>query len=254
MSVPSVFARPGREVGESPKSGIGVRVLLVSGDIQIIDTLCHFMEQLAMNVEVCSDFNSATRKLCHAKFEGVIVDFKDVAKALEFVKKSREMTSHRGAVVVAILNSSCEMPSAFRAGASFTLVRPLPPPRLIRTLRAAYSLMVRERRRYYRCPLQIPVHVSPSSRNDFVATAVNISEGGMALATSVAMQVGERVHLRLTLPGTDSPARISSEVCWNDNAGRVGLGFVHIPGAALEKLQSWLADRLEESLPEEGRA
>lgn len=226
-----------------------VRVLLVSSDIQIIDTLCHFMEQMAMHVEVCSDINSAARKLCHTKFEAVAVDFKNPAEALELIKKPREMTSHKGVVVLAILNNRNEMPSAFRGGASFALVRPLIPAILMRTLRASYPLMVRERRRYYRCPVQIAVNISSTSRPDFIATSVNISEGGMALATSVPLQVGERIHLKLNLPGTESTTRINSEVCWNDMAGRVGLQFVHVPPLAMEALQSWLADRLEESLP-----
>ena len=119
---------------------IGVRVLLVSGDIQTIDTLCDYMEQLAMHVEVCSDIASAAGKLCHSKFEGVIVDFHDRAPALELLKKQREMTSYKSAVVIAVLNTSDEMPSAFRAGASFVLVKPLSPTVLMRTLKASYPL------------------------------------------------------------------------------------------------------------------
>jgi CheY-like chemotaxis protein len=235
--------------GIAPAKAIGVRVLLVSGDIQTIDTLCHVMEQMTMHVEVCSDIVSATRKLCHGKFEAVVVDFKDPAKTLELIKKPRAMTSHKGAVVFAILNSSTEMPDAFRAGANFALVRPLLPAILLRTLRAAYPMMVRERRRYYRCPVQIPIHLSSTSRPEFVATSVNVSEGGMALASSVPLQVGERVSLKLALPGAESTATISSEVCWTDNAGRVGLEFVQVPAALAELLQSWIADRLEECQP-----
>src|SRR5579863_4282314 len=170
----------------SPKETV-VRVLLMSTDIQVIDTLCHFMEQMAMHVEVCSDTNSAARKLCHAKFEALVVDFANPEEALELIKKPREMTSHKGVLVLAILNSSNEMPSAFRGGASFALVKPLIPAALMRTLRASYPLMVREKRRYYRCPLQIPVNISSSSRPEFVATSVNISEGGMSIATSVPL-------------------------------------------------------------------
>jgi DNA-binding response OmpR family regulator len=232
-----------------PAKATGVRVLLVSGDIQTIDTLCHFMEQMAMHVEVCSDGGSATRKLCHGKFEAVVVDFKGPAQTLEFIKTSRGMTSHKGAVVLAILNSSSEMPDAFRAGANFALVRPLLPPILLRTLRAAYPLMVRERRRYYRYPLQIRVDVSSVARAEFVATSVDVSEGGMALTSPVSLQVGEKVSLKLTLPSTEGATKINGEVCWADNAGRVGLEFVQIPATVLERLQSWIADRLEECQP-----
>jgi CheY-like chemotaxis protein len=226
-----------------------LRVLLMSTDIQVIDTLCHSMEQMAMHVEVCSDSNSAARKLCHAKFEALVVDFAHPAEALELIKKPREMTSHKGVLVLAILNSSKEMPSAFRGGASFALVKPLIPATLMRTLKASYPLMVREKRRYYRCPLQIAVQVSGSSHPDFIATSVNISEGGMALATSVPLPVGERVTLKLKLPGAESTTNITGEVCWNDMAGRVGLQFVQVRRSPVEALQSWLANQLEECLP-----
>jgi CheY-like chemotaxis protein len=230
---------------------IGVRVLLVSGDIQTIDTLCEFMEQLAMYVEVCSDIASAAGKLCHSKFDGVIVDFHDRAETLELLKKQREMTSYKSAVAIALLKNSDEMPSAFRAGASFVLVRPLSPTVLMRTLKASYPLMVRERRRSFRCPLQIPIYVSAGSRPEFMATSANISEGGIALTTPAGLQVGERVVLRFALPGLEDTAQISAEVCWNDNAGRVGMEFAQVPGPVKEQLVAWLADRLGESLLEE---
>ena len=142
--------------GSVPAKNIGIRALLVSAEIQTIDTLCYYMGKLAMHVDVCSDFTSATRKLCHAKYEAIVVDFKDAAAALELLKKSREMTSHKAAVVIAILNANDEMPSAFRAGASFVLVKPISPTVLMRTLKVSYPLMVNERRRYFRCPITDP--------------------------------------------------------------------------------------------------
>ena len=230
---------------------IGVRVLLVSRDIQTIDTLCHFMGRMTMHVEVCSDIASATRKLCHSKFEGVVVDFNDPAEALELLKKPRQMTSHKAAVVFAVLNNDDEMPSAFRAGASFVIVRPLNPAALLRTLKASYPLMVRESRRSFRCSLQIPVYILAGSRPEAMATSANISEDGIALANAPLLQVGERIGLRLTLPNSEVTARIEGEVCWSDNAGRVGVEFVQVPRLVKERLVAWLMERLEEALPEE---
>ena len=85
-----------------PPATIGVRVLLVSGDIQTIDTLCESMEKMAMHVDVCPDFASATSKLCHSKFEALVVDFKERAEALDTAQKvppndlsqSRRRVSH----------------------------------------------------------------------------------------------------------------------------------------------------------------
>jgi CheY-like chemotaxis protein len=235
----------------SPAASPGVRVLLVSGDIQIIDTLCESMGKMAMHVDVCSDFTSAAGKLCHSKFEALVVDFKRRAEALDLLKKFRQMTSHKAAVVLAILNSNDEMPSAFRAGASFVLVKPLSPVVLMRTLRVSYPLMVNEKRRTFRCPVQIPVYVSPASQPEFIATSINISEVGIALTNSPALQVGDRVTLRLTLPHTQAAAKITAEVCWCDPAGLAGMEFIQVSPAGKEQLVSWLAARLEEYLPAE---
>jgi DNA-binding response OmpR family regulator len=231
-----------------PSKNLGVRALLVSADIQTIDLLCYYMGKLAMHVDVCSDFASAARKLCHAKYEAIVVDFKEATAALDLLKKSREMTSHKAAVVIAILNGNDEMPSAFRAGASFVLVKPIPPAVLVRTLKVSYPLMVNERRRYFRCPVRIQVQVSGGSRADFTATTVNISELGIALTNSPALQVGDRVVLQLTLPGPPVSAKISAEVCWRDIEGNAGLEFVQVATVVKEQLKSWLGGRLEESL------
>jgi CheY-like chemotaxis protein len=237
-----------------PSKSLGVRALLVSADIQTIDLLCHYMGKLTMHVDVCSDFTSATRKLCHAKYEAIVVDFKETAAALELLKKSRVMTSHKAAVVIAILNGNDEMPSAFRAGASFVLVKPIPPAVLVRTLKVSYPLMVNERRRYFRCPVRIQVQISGGSHPDFMATSVNISELGIALTNSPTLQVGDRVVLQLTLPGPPVSAKITAEVCWSDNEGNAGLEFVQVPAVVKEQLKSWLSGRLEESLRAEAVA
>jgi CheY-like chemotaxis protein len=234
-----------------PSKSLGVRALLVSADIQTIDLLCYYMGKLTMHVDVCSDFTSATRKLCHAKYEAIVLDFRETAAALELLKKSRVMTSHKAAVVIAILNANDEMPSAFRAGASFVLVKPIPPTVLVRTLKVSYPLMVNERRRYFRCPVRIQVQVSGGSRADFMATTMNISELGIALTHSPALQVGDRVVLQLTLQGPPVSAKISAEVCWRDNEGNAGLEFVQVHAGVKEQLKSWLGTRLEESLQEE---
>ena len=130
------------------------------------------------------------------------------------------MTSHKASIVLAILNSNDEMPSAFRAGASFVLVKPLSPTVLMRTLRVSYPLMVNERRRSFRCPVQIPVYVSIGSKPEFMATSANISEVGIALTNAPGLQVGDRVALRLSLPltqrrrGNNRRRSLLVQACW----------------------------------------
>jgi CheY-like chemotaxis protein len=239
---------------KGPPPTVGVRVLLVSSDIQIIDTLCESMGKMSMHVDICSDFTSAAYKLCHSKFEALVVDFKDRAAALDLLKKLRQMTSHKASVVLAILNCNEEMPSAFRAGASFVLVKPLSPTVLLRTLRVSYPLMVNEKRRSFRCPVRVPVYVSHGAKPEFTATSANISEVGIALTSAPGLQVGDRINLRLMLPHTQADAKITAEVCWCKPTGAAGLEFVQVPASIKEQLVSWLAARLEDYLREESAA
>jgi CheY-like chemotaxis protein len=232
------------------RESITVRVLLVSRHIHTIETLCQLMQPMAMHVETCCDLESAMRKLCRSKFEGLIVDFNDKEEALELLKKLRQTTSHRGAVSCAILNQADERGPAFQAGANFVLERPLSANLIARTLRAAYPLMLRERRRYFRCPVRIPTFVRKGSSPEFQALSVNISEAGIAINSPTTVQVGEKLQLRLQLPGKTKPMTLTGEVRWTDATGRVGLHFLGLANEPAQQLQAWLAERLEELAPE----
>jgi hypothetical protein len=90
-----------------------------------------------------------------------------------------------------------------------------------------------------------------AGRMGFMATSVNISEVGIALANSPGLQVEDRVALRLSLPHTQGAAKIGAEVCWCKPAGFSGMQFVQVPAAVKEQSGSWLASRLNEYLSEE---
>lgn len=231
------------------RESVAVRVLLVSRHIETIDTLCHFMQQISMHVELCCDLGSAMRKLCHAKFEGLVVDFNDKEEALDLLEKLRQLTSHRGAVAFAIVNHDSEKTAAFQAGANFLLERPLFARSVVRTLTAAYALMVRERRRYFRCPVETITFVSGGPGRKFPASSVNISESGIAIKSPIPLQVGEKLQLGFRLPGNTELLKMAGEVCWTETAGDTGIRFRCLPSRVAEELRSWLSERLQGLMP-----
>ena len=231
------------------RESASVRVLLISRHIQTIETVCHYMQQMAMHVETCCDLESGMRRLCHTKFEGVIVDLNDKEQALDFLSKLRGLTSHKAAVTCAILNFGHERGDAFHAGANFVLERPLSSSSIVRTLKAAYPLMVRERRRYFRCPVQISTFVTVGSAPEFAATSVNISEGGIAISSPTPLQVGAQLKLRVQLPDTSESLTMSGEVCWTDASGRSGIHFSSLASSVSQALQFWLSEQLERMMP-----
>ena len=193
----------------APSVSVG-SALLVCNDAGTIKQLSASMQQLAMFPEVCVEVGAALGLLNRRKFEAVIVDLQFGDQAKLVLEKVRLSPSNRTAVIFAISDSDAETAGAFKDGSNLVLRRPLSPALIDRSLKVAYGLIVRERRRYFRCPVEIPVHISIArSTRELVATSVNISERGMALATAVPLRVGEKLQMRMVLPGTNQSATLT---------------------------------------------
>lgn len=188
------------------------------------------------------------RKLCHAKFEGVVVDLMNEDQGLSLLRELRQLTSHKAVVAFALVYHDFQKAAAFQAGANFLFDRPLSTAAIARTIRASYPLMVRERRRYYRCAWETRVDVERYHGQKFTVTSLNISETGIALLTTMPLQVGEHIGLRFHLPD-EGELRLSGDVCWVDASGRTGIQFKDVTRQAAESLQRWLEVQLDGILP-----
>jgi len=228
---------------------VATRALLVCRDIQAIETVCHCAQQMAIQVELCPDTTSAARELCHNKFEAVIVDLADGPATLELIIKLHRMTSHKKAVIFAICDIEEQRKAAFQAGATFSFDRPLSPGAVLRTPRAAYPMLVTERRRYFRYPLEMTVFVKKETSPEFKARSVNLSQAGMALLSPEPLTSGDHIQIRLCLPSTTDFLTLRANVCWTNSEGQAGVEFQQMVPSVKEHLQNWLAARFEECTP-----
>src|ERR1700739_3287271 len=160
------------------------------------------------------------------------------------------MTSHKRAVIFAISNGDGNSQSAFRAGATFALERPLSTRAMFRTLKASYPMMARERRRCFRCPLQIACYLKRSSAPEIAANAVNISEGGMAFDSPEGLQIGEKIQIKLCHPGTTDSLTMTADVGWTNPQVRTGVQFQSLAPEVDGPLQAWLSERMREYTPD----
>ncbi|HEV8047042.1 MAG TPA: PilZ domain-containing protein [Terriglobales bacterium] len=222
-------------------------VLIVSNDKVTIAQLNQSMAKLAMSPEICAEIPTALGLLNSRKFEAVTVDFKLGAQANAIIEKIRLSPSNRTAVIFAISDSDAETAAAYKAGSNFVLRRPLTPDSIDRNMKVAYGLIVRERRRYFRCPVEIPALISRPDA-EIRGKTVNISEGGIAISTAVPLGPGINVQVEFTLPGHQSRFVVGAAVCWCKDT-YLGLQFTSLSPQVSSELQEWLARRLEESLP-----
>jgi uncharacterized protein (TIGR02266 family) len=124
---------------------------------------------------------------------------------------------------------------------------PAPPPLSERSAaRAADEANSRSSRRF---PFEISLDIV-SEHNFYAGLSLNISEGGLFVATHQEYPVGTKLEIRLLLPSDEEPTAIMTEVRWvrphNENAdGSAGMGlrFVDLAPDVLLKVQRFVKNR-----------
>ena len=222
--------------------------LLVSADPVTIQHLSHALRELSIAPDVCQELPTAVGLLNRRKFDAVIVDLQLGEQSGLILDEARISPSNQTAVTFVISSGDAEG-SAFRKRSEFVFERPLSVESIRGTLRPAYGLILRERRRYFRCPVSIPVTILRQGIPEVHCHSVNISEGGMAVSTFVPLAAGEDVQVRFTLPDHERALLAESKVCWL-KSGRLGVRFVSLSMECKSGLQGWLSGKLQDILPE----
>ena len=220
--------------------------LLVSDDSMNIHQLSRALGEVSIRPDLCREVPEALRLLHTRKFDAVIVDSHLGAQSASVLEEVRSSASNRTAVTFAI--DSIGMDSSMRKLSSFVFDGPISSDSVRRTLRAGYGMILRERRRYFRCPTCISVLILKRPTCEVRCHSINISEGGLALNTSVSFKPGELVQLRFALPGRQDPWTMEGTVCW-EKVERIGVRFASISPERKNELQEWLARKLEEQIP-----
>jgi CheY-like chemotaxis protein len=221
----------------------------VSADPVTIQQFSLALRELSISPDACQDAASAGLLLKQRKFDAVIVDLQLGEQSGLVLDEVRLSSSNRTAVTFSISDDDAEVTAAFRKKSQFVFERPLSAQSIHKTLKPAYGLILRERRRYFRYPVSIPVIIRRASMQDVWCNSVNISEGGMALSTVLPLVAGESVRVQFALPDHEAICSAESTICWG-KTGQLGIRFVSISDEHSSDLQVWLSQKLEETLPE----
>jgi len=222
--------------------------LLASADPVTIQQFSHALQHWSLSTEVCEEVPAAIRLLNSRKFDAVIVDHQ-LGQSEAFLEAVRFSSSNRTAVTFAIGISHTQTPTAFRGRASFVFDRPLSMESISRTIKPAFRLILRERRGYFRCHVSLPVSIRRESLPEIACRSINISEGGMAVSTLVALSPGEEVQVQFALYGQKAPFVVESIILWCSEDG-VGIHFKPLSQGHKSKLRDWLSSQMEDLLPE----
>ena len=224
--------------------------LLISRDAALLGVLRPTLEKISVRIEVCPDGQSGTNLLTKRKFDAVIIDCDDLQGGATVLRELRKTPSNSKSVAFAVVNGKTTTQEAFQCGANFVLQKPLTTLHATRCFNAALNFMVRERRRYFRYPVEIPVRLKVPQGPELTATSTNLSEGGMALHIAGQLPKEAAAALRFTLPGSNTALELKGQVAWTDGRGRTGIRFVEVPQSSQYQLDKWLTDRMQSEMPQ----
>lgn len=225
-----------------------LEALVVSRDPDTLRVLRSALAKLDIVVHVCTGPEAATEVLTAKKFDAIIIDCDDMHGGIGILQQVRKERSNKSSVTFAMLNGVTDVRTVFQMGAGFVLQKPITLTNALRSFQAAYGLMHRERRRYFRLPVEFPVTLTFAHSPEMKVMASNLSEGGMAIHSEAALPA-DLARIQFSLPGTDVTLSPKAELAWSDASGRGGIRFLDLALNARERLETWLVQKLEQREP-----
>ena len=216
------------------------RLLLISSADQVAPDLLVEVQAVGFDWDVCT-IPQALPFLKSNAYHAAVVDVGAPEEAFSLIEQARGISTGRQIPIVALVDPA-DVNSAFRAGASFAVPRPVTPDLLRNTLGAIYRIAVGLRRQYARYRVQIPITLTLAERS-IDAKATDIGNAGLALVASEALASGAVVSVSFVLPGSEEQIVVVGEVRWADPHGRAGFCFNSIAGTGRASLENWLARR-----------
>jgi len=217
-----------------------LKSLVLCSDEKIVRVLRRVLGDLEIEIELCSNSDSALRRLTRQRYEAIIVDCA-ADGAPEVLRSARSAPCNKQAVAVAIVDPVIGLKAIFSLGAHFVLYKPVSSERAKSSFRAARALMKSERRRNVRLPVQIAVIVRTTGiGGNMKVNTIDLSEGGMAVSMPHGRRPTNPLQISFTLPGNDHPLEIAAEFAWEGASRQAGLRFVQTPPESARELKEWL--------------
>jgi hypothetical protein len=151
-------------------------------------------------------------------------------------------------LAVAVVAGQENIREIFSLGVNFVLYKPVSYERALSSLRAAQSVLYRDKRRKARAAVHTQATIDYAGVERAKATLVDLAEDGMAVNFGKKLPPTCKVYFQFQLPGQTANVRLSGQVVWQDWNGRAGLQFVDVPQTSRRILRDWLQMNLSDVL------
>jgi CheY-like chemotaxis protein len=217
-----------------------LKSLVVCAEDATTGILRRILETLGLAVDHYATTAEAQAALDHTRYDSVVLDCENEPEAMETLRHVRAGSPNATTLVIAIAGKQNNVRQMFALGINFVLYKPISEERAWSSLRAARSLMQRERRKSTRIAVHANAALDYANVEKVPATLIDLSEEGTALQSEKKLPPDCRVYFEFALPGHTSLVRLSGELVWQDFTGRVGMRFVNVPTSSRKVLRNWL--------------
>jgi response regulator RpfG family c-di-GMP phosphodiesterase len=221
-------------------SHLTLEFVVVCGDYSTATAISRGIKKCGAKFTLSPTADAARECLSRRKIDGVFVDV-DVPDAVGLIAAIRKGTSNSKAVIFACVHSSRESILPLGAGANFLLLKPLTAESVTLHITIAKTLLERERRRYFRHAVSLPV-ILKDSDGEQTARMTNLSEGGMAVRTAKPLNHSSMIEFDFEV-SFGAPVSGRGQVAWTSKEGMAGIIAHSFHGRGREHLEAWLLSR-----------
>jgi CheY-like chemotaxis protein len=214
--------------------------ILVCLDEEAAQVLGRVLEELSIGVETCPDVGRAAMRMAQQRFDVAILDCDAHAEVAGLLRETRVSRINDSTLAVAIVPSQESIRELFSLGVNFVLYKPVSYDRALSTLRAARSVMRKDKRRASRAQVHTHATVDYANVEREKATLIDIAHDGMSVQFGKKLPPTSKVYFQFILPEQNTPVRLSGQVVWQDWNGRAGVQFVDVPKASRRLLDEFL--------------
>jgi hypothetical protein len=211
--------------------------LLVSHDPAVFGTMDRILQDFAIHTNVCPTPSKAANLLAEGSTDLIVIDLESEYSS-ELMQQIFESRTRQKPTILAVSAEDRAVP-----GVHVVLRKPVTHESGTRSLKAAYSRMLRDYRKHTRFALMTTVRATDENNRILFLTVTNIGEGGVGVATKEKLAIGSLLSFCVRLPGLKSEISIQARVLWTRQYGAAGCEFVRVPPGDLQVLHAWLESR-----------
>ena len=214
--------------------------LLVSTDYKTLTAVAGALKEFGASLGFVPIAEAARDYVERRKIDGIFVDL-EIPGAVELINSLRQGRANRHAMVFGCRGTGIEPPELLEARVNFLLQKPLTEEVVLSHVKAAQEVMGRERRRYFRHPVNLPVSLSAGGAEQR-GRMTNLSEGGMAVRVVKPLEYHSVIDFAFELA---IGAAIDGKglITWVSKEEMIGVAFQYLRGKGHDLLLSWISER-----------